>query len=296
MKTPLRFGTDFKHFHIGQSPWPAEKIRSVLETCDRVLVLEEGMPFLERFLRGIGKSCYTIDGRLNGKVARQGELNPDNVREALGLPARPTLVFDPGTLPARPPQLCKACPHFDSYSFIKEVVNGLESSLVTADIGCYALGVMAPLEVPETVVCMGASISMAKGAAEAGQPNVMAVIGDSTFYHSGLTGLVDCVADKANVTIIIMDNSTVAMTGGQDTMLQSERLPQVIEGLGVEKEHIRVVDAFLRTHEENVKILKEELAYPGPSVIIAVRECVESFKRKLAEKKKAEGKPYGGTR
>ena len=141
---------------------------------------------------------------------------------------------------------------------------------------------MAPLEVPETVVCMGASITMAKGAAQAGQPNVMAVIGDSTFYHSGMTGLVDCVADQANVTIIIMDNSTVAMTGGQETMLHTERLPQVIEGLGVEKSHIRVVDAYLRNHDENVAILKEELAFDGPSVIVTVRECVESFKRKLA--------------
>lgn len=286
--------TPYKHLHIGQSPWPVDKIRILLETCDRILILEEGMPFLERHLRGIGDRNIVIDGKMNGVVARQGELNPDNMREALGLPPLPTLVFDPGSLPGRPPQLCNACPHFDSYKFIKETVEGLETSVVTADIGCYALGVIAPLEVPETVVCMGASITMAKGAAEAGQLNVMAVIGDSTFYHSGLTGMVDCVADNANVTVIIMDNSTVAMTGGQETMFQSERLPQVVEGLGVEKAHIRIVDAYLRDHDKNVAILKEELAYNGPSVIISVRVCVESFKRELALKKKTEALKAGG--
>jgi indolepyruvate ferredoxin oxidoreductase alpha subunit len=183
-------------------------------------------------------------------------------------------------LPMRPPQLCKGCPHEDSYLFIKEVVSGLDASVVTSDIGCYALGVLPPLEVPETVVCMGASISMAKGAAEAGHPNVMAVIGDSTFYHSGLTGLVDCVADQAAVTIIIVDNATVAMTGGQETMLASARLPDVVEGLGIEKDHIHVVDAMKKYHDENVVILKKELAYEGPSVIITVRECIETLRKK----------------
>ncbi len=272
----------YNHLHIGQSPWPVRKIRALMDSSDRLLILEEGMPFLERYIRGIHSTVMPIDGKLNGKVVRQGELDPDNIREALDLPARPALDFDPGALPMRPPQLCRGCPHEDSYNFVKEVVESLEQSIVTSDIGCYALGVLPPLEVPETVVCMGASISMAKGAAEAGHPNVMAVIGDSTFYHSGLTGLVDCVADQAAVTVIILDNSTVAMTGGQETILASARLPGVIEGLGIEKTHIHVVDALKKVHNENVAILKKELAYDGPSVIITVRECVETLRKKIS--------------
>jgi len=274
----------FNHLHIGQFPWPVDKIRALIDSSERLLILEEGMPLLERYIRGIGSDTMPIDGKLNGKVNRQGELDPDNVREALGLPVRPALDFDAGELPMRPPQLCRGCPHEDSYHFIKEVVQSLEESVVTSDIGCYALGVLPPLQVPETVVCMGASISMAKGAAEAGHPNVMAVIGDSTFFHSGLTGLVDCISDQAPVTIIIVDNSTVAMTGGQTTMISSARLPHVVEGLGIEKEHLHVVDALKKSHEKNVEILRKELAYDGPSVIISVRECVETLRKKLSAK------------
>ena len=274
----------WNHLHIGQSPWPAEKIRSLMESSKRLLVLEEGMPLLERYIRGVGRESMPVDGKLNGKVNRQGELDPDNVREALNLPARPSLDFDAGELPIRPPQLCRGCPHEDSYKYIKEVVQSLDESVVTSDIGCYALGVLPPLQVPETVVCMGASISMAKGAAEAGHPNVMAVIGDSTFFHSGLTGLVDCIADQAAVTVIIVDNSTVAMTGGQTTMIPSARIPEVVEGLGIEKDHLHVVDALKKSHEKNVEILRNELAYNGPSVIISVRECVETLRKKISAK------------
>jgi indolepyruvate ferredoxin oxidoreductase alpha subunit len=182
-------------------------------------------------------------------------------------------------LPGRPPQLCKGCPHTDTYLFIKEVVAERKESLVTSDIGCYALGALPPLMVPETIVCMGASITMAKGAAEAGMENVMAVIGDSTFLHSGLTGLVDCVSDNAPVTIIIVDNSTVGMTGGQETRLESHRFPPVVEGLGVLKEHIRLLNPLSKYHEENKKVLREELDFQGVSVIIAVRECIEWLRK-----------------
>ncbi len=285
----------YVHLHIGQSPWPEKKIADILASTDGLLVMEEGMPLVERYIRGIGRDCSKISGKMDGTVPRSGELNPNNVRASMGLPPRPALDFNPGALPPRPPQLCRGCPHEDSFQFIKETAARLDSSVVTSDIGCYALGVLPPYEVPETVVCMGASISMAKGAAEAGHPNVMAVIGDSTFYHSGLTGLVDCVADKAAVTIIIVDNSTVAMTGGQKTMLPSARLPEVVAGLGIEKEHIRVVNALKKDHEKNMGILMEELAYSGPSVIISVRECLEAIrKRKSAEK--AEGSAEGGER
>jgi indolepyruvate ferredoxin oxidoreductase alpha subunit len=141
-------------------------------------------------------------------------------------------------LPGRPPQLCVGCPHDDTYRVIKEVQAELDESTVTSDIGCYALGALPPLSVPETIICMGASITAAKGAAEAGLKNVMAVIGDSTFLHSGMTGLVDCVAQNSDVTIIIVDNETTAMTGGQTTILPSSRLEGVIKGIMEFPEHV----------------------------------------------------------
>ena len=287
MESSPELEVSWQHLHIGQYPAPADKIRELINTSERLLVLEEGMPFVERYIRGITGTSIPVDGKLNGKVVRQGELDPDNVREALGLKPHPSLSLDFGdlSLPGRPPQLCKGCPHEDSYLFVKEVGESVDASVVTSDIGCYALGVLPPLQVPETVVCMGASISMAKGAAEAGHPNVLAVIGDSTFFHSGLTGLVDCVSDQAPVTILILDNSTVGMTGGQETILSSPQLPGVVKGLGVAEEHIRVVEASRRAHKENVEILKEELGFNGPSVIISVRECVETLRKKMSVKK-----------
>ena len=151
---------------------------------------------------------------------------------------------------------------------------------MTSDIGCYALGALPPLSVPETIICMGASITAAKGAAEAGLKNVMGVIGDSTFLHSGLTGLVDCVSCETDVTIIIVDNETVAMTGGQTTILPSSRLENVVRGIGVDPDHLITIPAHRKFHEENKEKLRGELAYKGVSVIIAVRECIETARKK----------------
>ncbi|MDA3851144.1 MAG: thiamine pyrophosphate-dependent enzyme [Spirochaetaceae bacterium] len=267
------------HLHIGYYPFPENKIRELASNCDEILLLEEGDAFVEKRLRAILTQNITIKGKLSGDLPREGELNPDNVRGILGLAPRETLSVEKMELPGRPPQLCKGCPHTDTYLFIKEVVAERKESLVTSDIGCYALGALPPLMVPETIVCMGASITMAKGAAEAGMENVMAVIGDSTFLHSGLTGLVDCVSDNAPVTIIIVDNSTVGMTGGQETRLESHRFPPVVEGLGVLKEHIRLLNPLSKYHEENKKVLREELDFQGVSVIIAVRECIEWLRK-----------------
>ena len=275
------------HLHIGQYPWPPQMMDKLLSVSEEILVLEEGMPFVERYLRGMGNSSKTINGRLNHVVVRQGGLTPDNVRQALKLPANYTSGLDYPETPPRPPRMCDCCPHYDSYNFIREVIAKLPVSLVTSDIGCYAMAVLPPLQVPETVVCMGASISMAKGAVEAGHPNVIAVIGDSTFYHSGMTGLLDCVADQVPVTVVILDNSVIAMTGAQKTVAPSSRLPEVVKGIGVHPDHIHVVDAFTRDHQKNVGILEKELAYSGPSVIISVRECVISFTRRRKAAKKA---------
>ena len=125
---------------------------------------------------------------------------------------------------------------------------------------------------------------MAKGAADAGQYPSFAVIGDSTFTHSGITGLLDCVNSQANVVVLISDNLTTGMTGGQDSA-GTGRIEAICEAVGVEKEHVRVVVPLPKNMEEIKQILREEVAYKGPSVIVARRECIQTLKRHLKAKK-----------
>jgi indolepyruvate ferredoxin oxidoreductase, alpha subunit len=272
------------HLHISAYPIPFEKVRALAAGVEKIVVIEEGYPYVERYLRGILDPGIAIAGKLDGSIPITGELTPDNVRPALGLEPRKSIVIDGFSLPARPPQFCKGCAHADTFNFIKEVLSSLEESTVTSDIGCYALGALPPYEVPETIVDMGASVSMAKGAAEAGGANVVAVIGDSTFLHSGVTPLLDAVASNVHMTVIIVDNQTVAMTGGQPTLIPSSSLSRVVEGAGVDPEHIKVVEAHRTSHEQNMKTFKTELDYPDVSVIIAVRECVETAKKSARSK------------
>ena len=271
------------HLHIGTYPPPVDKIRDLFKQVKEVYIFEEGYPFLEEKLTGLFGAPIPVRGKTAGPVPISGELNPDIVRKALGLPERQGAEAPSLPLPGRPPQLCKGCPHGDTFTAIKEALKGYPQSVVTSDIGCYALGVMPPYEVPETVVCMGASVGMAKGAAEAGFHPVLATLGDSTFIHSGMTPLVDASGANTNMTLVIMDNSTVAMTGGQKTALPSESLEGVVAGLGVPKEHIRVIAPLPKNFEENVKVFREEIEYRGLSVIITRRECLETLKKKKRE-------------
>lgn len=271
-------GVKPSHLHIAFYPIPEELIRTLADNVKKLVILEEGYPIVEKRIRGVLNHNIEISGKIDGTVPFEGELNPDNVRMALGLCER--VVNNPEKLPHRPPQLCKGCPHEDSFSFIKKTMAVVDQSIVTADIGCYALGALPPFSVPETIVCMGASITLAKGASEAGHKNVTAVIGDSTFYHSGLTGLVDCVSTNTPITIVILDNDTVGMTGGQPTILPSSRLEKVVKGLGVDPDHVKVLYAHRKDASKNEELFKKELEYQGVSVVIAVRECIEWIRKR----------------
>jgi indolepyruvate ferredoxin oxidoreductase alpha subunit len=266
-------------------PAPAEAIRRLAATASRLLVIEEGYPFLERQVRGVLPSAWEVLGKESGHLPLDGELTPDLVRSALGLPARPHLESSPLPLPGRPPQLCKGCPHADSYEAVREALAAFPESLVTSDIGCYTLGALPPHSAIESCVCMGASVGMAKGAADAGLRPVLAVIGDSTFLHSGVTPLMDAVAAGTPMTLLILDNGTVAMTGLQPTVLPGSRLEPLLLGLGVERSHLHVVEVAPRHPEALAALLRDELAHPGMSVIVAVRDCVELAK---AERHRAE--------
>jgi indolepyruvate ferredoxin oxidoreductase alpha subunit len=287
----MRGGKLPARLHIGAYPIPADAVRSLCAEAERVIVIEEGMPFVEEKLRGILPLGLAVSGKFDGTLSRAGELDPDKVRTALALSPRPSVMADIPTLPGRPPQLCSGCPHGDSYETIKRAIAGLESVAITSDIGCYALGAAPPYSVPETIVCMGASVNMAKGASDAGIVHAIGVIGDSTFLHSGITPLIDALAADTPMTLVILDNSIVAMTGCQDTMMSSAGLTQLLLGLGVDPVHLIELDAKKPALEANVAALRKEIEHRGLSVVIFRRECLEAFKkRKKLAAAKARGK------
>ena len=269
---------------ITQYPLPEALIdQMVADGAEEILVMEEGQPVVEELIRGMVPSTTVVKGRLTGNLPRMGELSPDCVREALGLDKLPTREPDELVAP-RPPALCQGCGHRDMYAALNEVAAEHADARIFGDIGCYTLGALAPFNAIHACVEMGASITMAKGAADAGQYPAIAVIGDSTFTHSGMTGLMDCVNCKSNVVVLISDNLTTGMTGGQDSA-GTGRLEAICEGLGVEPTHVRVVIPLPKHMEEIKQILREEIAYNGTSVIIARRECIQTLKRHLKAKK-----------
>ncbi|MFI5370252.1 MAG: thiamine pyrophosphate-dependent enzyme [Candidatus Eisenbacteria bacterium] len=275
------------HLHIGAYPLPVTLVRRLAEHVERVLVIEDGQPLVERALRGLLPGGVPVSGRMDGTLPASGELTPDNVREALGIAPRATQAYDPGPLPSRPPQLCEGCPHGHAFKALKGALAGADPHLVTSDIGCYTLGALPPWNAIESCVCMGASIGMAKGAAEAGFQPVVAVIGDSTFLHSGMTALLDAAAADTPMTLFILDNEATAMTGGQEPLVPSSRLLEIVLGLGVPPAHCHVVDAHPRRVESNAALLRREIAHPGLSVVIAVRECKETARRHQRERARA---------
>ncbi|MGI5923347.1 MAG: thiamine pyrophosphate-dependent enzyme [Lentisphaeria bacterium] len=262
---------------LSQYPLPKKQLARLMGECRSVVVLEDGMPFVEQMLRGpLGND--RILGRLSGDLPRTGELNPRLVAEAFKLELPPVPAPSP-LVKIRPPRLCDGCPHINSYEALSEALKDFADAKVFGDIGCYTLGALPPYNAISSCVDMGASIAMAKGAADAGVFPAVGIIGDSTFTHSGMTGLLDAVWENSPITVIILDNSTTAMTGGQDSM-GSGRMAEICAGIGVNREHIREFVPLPKNHAANVQIIREEMAYRGLSVIIARRECIQTLRRK----------------
>ncbi|MCK9163439.1 MAG: thiamine pyrophosphate-dependent enzyme [Bacteroidales bacterium] len=269
---------------ISQYPMPVDMVNRLYEECESILVLEEGQPVYEAKIKGLLNKGKKVMGRLDGTIPRAGELNPAIVGKALGLEVAEGLPV-PSVVAPRPPKLCEGCPHADTYRALNEVMEEHGKGKVFGDIGCYTLGALPPFNAISTTVDMGASITMAKGASEAGFLPAVAIIGDSTFTHSGMTGLLDCVVDNASVTIIILDNSITAMTGTQKSSATG-RIESICQGIGVDPDHIRVITPLKKFHEENVKVLKQEIEYQGVSVIIPRRECIVYANKKRKDAKK----------
>jgi indolepyruvate ferredoxin oxidoreductase alpha subunit len=274
-------------FHVGAHPAPDDALRKFAGSVDRILVLEDGYPYLERRLRGALGAPLDVAGKDTGQVPQAGELTPEAVRKALGLRDRPELST-PLSLPMRPPQLCRGCPHADAFRALRIALADHEQAIVTGDIGCYALGALPPYDTLESCVCMGASIGMAKGAADVGAGPTVAVIGDSTFLHSGLTPLVDASAHDANLTVLILDNGTIAMTGQQPTALPPSRLEPLLRGIGIHADHLHVMQTHPKRVDELADILRREVEHSGLSVVVAARECLEAVRKDKAARRRSE--------
>lgn len=272
-------GCEYSVLKIGQYPLPKKLLERLVDSCETILVLEDGQPFVERQLKGYLGRGIQVKGRLDGTLSYDGELTPDSVARALGK-SNEALFQVPSIVAMRPPALCQGCGHRDMYTTLTEVLREeYPMHKVFSDIGCYTLGAGAPFNAIDSCVDMGASITMAKGAADGGLHPAVAVIGDSTFTHSGITGLLDCINSRSNVTIVISDNETTAMTGGQDSA-GTGRIEAICAGLGVEPEHIRTVVPLKKNYEEMKRIIREEIEYRGVSVIVPRRECIQTLKRK----------------
>lgn len=257
-------------------PLPRRLLEDFAARVKRLYVVEELDPFLEEQIRALGVRVEEHAVKLH-----IGELSPFRLRQLRAeiyrepAPAVPSKGVAEG-LPARPPVLCAGCSHRGVFY----ALNRLKAT-VTGDIGCYTLGMFKPLEAMDSCVCMGASIGNAMGFEKAGaSQRVAAVIGDSTFFHSGLTGLLNVVYNRAASTIIVLDNRTTAMTGHQDhpgtgRTLMGEpareiTIEQVARGLGVER--VRVIDPYDLAETE--RVLAEELDAPEPSVVVAQHVCI----------------------
>ena len=269
---------------VSQYPLPQQRIEMLARESGRLLIVEDGQPVVEESVKAILGTGYMVTGRLTGALPRTGELTPDAVAAALGVEMPDTLP-EAKNLAARPPQLCQGCGHRDVYAALNKVAEEYPDHRIFGDIGCYTLGALPPFKALSSCVDMGASITMAKGAADAGLFPSIAVIGDSTFTHSGMTGLLDAVNDKSNITVIISDNLTTGMTGGQDSA-GTNKFEAICIGLGVEPQHVRVVVPLPKNMEEITRIIREEIEYNGVSVIIPRRECIQTAARHARERRK----------
>ena len=290
LKEAFPGGIPFPTVKISQYPLPTKMIGRLFDECESVMVIEEGQPLIEKKLRGALDRNGKIYGKLSGELNLTGELTPDLVKEGiskikteLDSLKQSDLMGESQVTRPRPPALCQGCGHRDVYAALNGVLEEYENPKVFGDIGCYTLGFLSPFNAIDTVVDMGASITMAKGAADAGQHPAVAIIGDSTFTHSGMTGLLDAVNENSPITVIISDNLTTGMTGGQDSQ-GTGKLEDICLGLGVNPDHLRTIDSLPKNVEQMKEIFREEINYNGLSVIVSRRECIQTARRHAVKK------------
>ena len=273
-------------------PLPNDLIGAFLQKCDRVLVLEEGAELLEQNVRALAQ-LRGLNVRIEGKdetLSGRGEYSTTLVLRRLAAwldcpcPAKSARPVETD-LPGRPPNLCPGCSHRAVYYAVRQVFG--DDAVYSSDIGCYTLGLLPPLRTADFLVCMGSSVSAGSGFARASGKPVVGFIGDSTFFHSGMTGLANAVFNHHDLLLVILDNGTTAMTGHQPNpgMLQEMLgdmsahmdMEAVVRGLGVtECAKVRAFNLKAVT-----KALEEMKGKPGVRVLIAEEPCVLYARRRL---------------
>jgi indolepyruvate ferredoxin oxidoreductase alpha subunit len=271
------------------NPMPENRIKDFLKGCEKVLVIEEGEPFMEEAVKAFAQEeriTIPINGKSDELFSRLYEYDPAMVREKVatyfGLPYTPSVKVDTADvpeIPMRPPNLCSGCSHRATFYEVKKAAEGMDI-ICPNDIGCYTLGFLPPLSMGDFVICMGSSVSTSCGFGQATDQKVISFVGDSTFFHSGITGLVNAVFNNHNFTLVILENDTTAMTGHQPHPgVDMERhglsgygrinIEQLVRSIGVE--HVSIIKPF--KVKKSIGIIKEALAYKGVSVIISQEPC-----------------------
>ncbi|SHF01705.1 indolepyruvate ferredoxin oxidoreductase subunit alpha [Desulforamulus putei] len=283
----LKIGTPY--------PLPVNLVLRFLDQLDRVLVVEEQEPVLEDQLIKLvwqHRRPLVVKGKYNHLVPREGELDTDKVKGILAkflridLPPEEAMSQPP--LPVRPPVLCAGCPHRASFYVFKQAAAGSDA-IFTGDIGCYTLGNMAPLHAVDTCLCMGASITIGSGLQLAEKERrVIAFLGDSTFFHTGLPGLINAVHNGSKITVVVLDNRTTAMTGHQShpglnrnaagEPVQPLDIAKLAEACGVPL--VKVVDPL--DYQAALAAAREALEFNGVSLVVMRKECVALVKERKA--------------
>ena len=289
--TDLGIGQKTRILRLGfTNPLPEQKIKSFLKECERVLVVEEGEPFMEEAVKAFAQEegiTIPIRGKSKALFSRLSEYDPAMVRVKMAqcfgvdytLPEKLSTADVPD-IANRPPNLCSGCSHRATFYAVKKAAEGMDL-ICPSDIGCYTLGFMPPLSMGDFVICMGASVSSACGFSKATDQKVVSFIGDSTFFHSGITGLVNAVFNNHNFTLVILENDITAMTGHQphpgvdmDRMGLSGygrvNVENLVRAVGVE--HVSVIKPF--KVKKSMETIKEALEFKGVSVIIAQEPCI----------------------
>jgi len=279
-----------KILRIGFSnPMPEKLIKNFLKDCEKVLVIEEGEPFMEEAVKAFAQEegiIIPIKGKSQELFSRLYEYDPAMVREKAALffgvdytPGEKLENGDVPEIPMRPPNLCSGCSHRATFYEVKQAGKDMDIICPT-DIGCYTLGFLPPLNMGDFVICMGSSVSTSCGFSQATDQKVVSFIGDSTFFHSGITGLINAVFNNHNFTLVILENDITAMTGHQPHPgVDMQRfgldgfgrvnIEQLVKTLGVK--HVSIVKPF--KVKKSIAIIKEALEYKGVSVIISQEPC-----------------------
>lgn len=279
-----------KILRLGYSnPMPEHQIKAFLTDCEKVLVIEEGEPFMEEAVKAFAQEegiTIPIQGKSDQLFSRLYEYDPAMVRGKMaayfGIPYTPPEKLSMDNVPdiaMRPPNLCSGCSHRATFYEVQKAAEGMDI-ICPNDIGCYTLGFMPPLNTGDFVICMGSSVSTSCGFSKATDQKVISFIGDSTFFHSGMTGLVNAVFNNHNFTLVILENDITAMTGHQPHPgVDMDRfglagfgrvnIEKIVRAIGVE--HVSIIKPF--KVNKSISIIKEALEYQGVSVIISQEPC-----------------------